>query len=82
VNLLCTLLISSTPSGASLDLFHSVARGEGGILSKDAAAPSSLPPSMLLSVSIVEASVLLSDKQKTDPSGLELLARFEKLECP
>jgi hypothetical protein len=37
VNLLCTLLISSTPYGASLDLFHSVARGEGGILSKDTA---------------------------------------------
>jgi hypothetical protein len=36
---------------------------------------------MLLSVSIVEASVLLSDKQKTDPSGLESLACFEKLEC-
>lgn len=35
--LLCTLQISSTPSGVSLDVFHSAANGEGEMPSKDAA---------------------------------------------
>ena len=48
----------------------------------DTAAWSSLPLQLLLSVSTFEASVSLSDKQYTDPSGLGALARFAKLDCP
>jgi hypothetical protein len=48
----------------------------------DAAAWSSLPLPLLLSVSIVDASVLVSDKEYTDLSGLGALARFTKPEQP
>jgi hypothetical protein len=46
------------------------------------AARPSLPPSLLLSVPIVDVSVLLSDKQYTDPSVLGALAGFTKPVCP
>src|SRR6266699_3728103 len=42
----------------------------------------SLPLLLLLSVSIVDASVLVSDKLYTDLSGLGALAHFAKLKCP
>lgn len=48
----------------------------------DAAAWSSLPLSLLLSVSMVDAPVLVSDKQYTDRSGLGALARFAAFAKP
>jgi hypothetical protein len=42
----------------------------------------SLPPLLLLSVPMIEALELLSDKEYTDPSGLGVLACFEKPACP
>jgi hypothetical protein len=51
----------------------------------DAAAWSSLPLSLLLSVSMVNALVLVSNKQYTNQSGLGVLAcfaTFAKPECP